>query len=441
MILSDIKMDATGRFKEVALSSIEKRKWDECRVALAVKCPAFTSIFYNMLNNAGSSNIAFFTEDVPIAATDGTNIVINPKTFFRYHIMEQLFIVAHEIMHAILNHLIMAHHHARVGKITYSDGETLPYDSMLMNIAQDLIINDILVESNTGKFNSEWLHDKSIATGADSCIDVYRKLYKKMESKGGKPGQPGNGGGSPVKGKSFDEHLKPGETQGKDPNSAAAERNERQWQNEVNAAMTTAKLRGKLPGNLQRLFEGMVTPAVSWQEYIQSFFARKIGSGGYDFRRGDKRLMARDIFTPRRSGFGCGLVVVGIDTSGSIGAKELTRFFAELAGIIDLVKPKLVAAVWCDADVNRVDYLETGADLEELAKKKAPGGGGTDFRPVFKWIEQEGEVPDALVYLTDGYGSFPSRAPEYPVLWGDTCKQVKYPFGEVVDLSEFMKKG
>jgi len=123
-------------------------------------------------------------------------------------------------------------------------------------------------------------------------------------------------------------------------------------------------------------------------------------------------------------------VVVGIDTSGSIGQTELDRFFAELRGILENVKPKRVHVVWCDAQVHKVDVVE---EVEDMGGLKPHGGGGTDFRPVFDWIEKEGLEPDALVYLTDGLGAFPTHAPKYPVLWGAIMENVKYPnWGEVV---------
>ena len=40
---------------------------------------------------------------------------------------------------------------------------------------------------------------------------------------------------------------------------------------------------------------------------------------------------------------------------------------------------------------------------------------------------------DALVYLTDGYGTFPDD-PGYPVIWGDIAKNPAYPFGQVVEV-------
>ena len=226
-------------------------------------------------------------------------------------------------------------------------------------------------------------------------------------------------------------HLAPGSSQGKDPHQATNDRNEGEWQTAVAQAAQAAKLQGKLPAALERLLSEVLTPKVDWREHIQALFARRLGSGSYDWRRPDRRLIVQDIYAPGRSGFGAECVVVGIDTSGSIGQAELNMFMAEVSGILEEVRPKKLFCVMCDARVNVVHEFDNAADLRSV---KLVGGGGTDFRPVFDWINKQGLTPDALVYLTDGLGSFPSRAPNFPVIWGNIYPQAKYPFGDVVDV-------
>jgi predicted metal-dependent peptidase len=125
--------------------------------------------------------------------------------------------------------------------------------------------------------------------------------------------------------------------------------------------------------------------------------------------------------------------VVAVDTSGSITDKELNIFMPEIAGILQDVRPKRLVVMWCDAKVHRVDEVEEPSDVAELRAKGAPGGGGTNFIPVFKEIEDMGLEPDALVYLTDGIGTFPEKAPSYMVVWG-SIHDTKYPFGDVIDV-------
>ena len=413
-------------FKHSTITPQQARAWEETRVALLWQCPAFTHVMYTMMDKAGSEHIAVFTPDIPIAATDGETLLLNPETFFKYNLPERVFIVAHEIMHCILNHCILNRQFTRAGKVGYKDGSSLPYDAEMMNVATDLVINSLLKESKIGQFHPDWLLDEKIATGKDAAIDVYAKIYKQKDGKGG----------SGQKGKSFDEHLTPGSGSGKDEHTATTARNDQEWQTAVTAGVNAAKAQGKLPAGLAVFFDQVLNPEVPWADKVQAFFARKVGSGSYDWRRADRRLIMRDIYAPGRSGHGAGTVVVAVDTSGSIIADKglMDRFMGELSGILEEVRPKRMLVMWIDADVHAVDEVD---DPNEIRSLKPKGGGGTDFRPAFKWLDDNHIVPDALVYLTDGYGSFPQHAPNYPVLWGNVTAHISethYPFGEVVNV-------
>jgi predicted metal-dependent peptidase len=76
-----------------------------------------------------------------------------------------------------------------------------------------------------------------------------------------------------------------------------------------------------------------------------------------------------------------------------------------------------------------------------MAAVPAPrGGGGTSFEPFFAHVEStRGEVQRVLVYLTDGYGTFPKERPAEPVLWVVTAGGLaseQFPFGDVARLRE-----
>lgn len=427
----------------VRLTPEEATKWKTTVTALLWHCTAFSSIFYKMLSkNSGSDEYeAVFTEVVPVAATDGSAIAFNPKTFFKYDHHQRLFIFCHEIIHAMLDHPGLMRMWKAAGVIQYEDGTSLPFNLDLMNFCLDFIVNDILVEGGNGTLPPGALHNTAIATYADLAIDVYRKLYKPSRGGGGgNNGKDGTGGGDQVSGRfpgqqPFDVVLPPGTLNDVPESEAATSRNPVEWQTAIQTAMEMARLKGDLPASLERLFAEMLEPHVPWREHIQGLLARRTSSGGYNWRKPDRQLIVRDIYAPGRSGFGCGLVVVACDTSGSIGPKELDMFFAELAGIFGELNPKLVRIMWCDAAVHRVDDCTEPDDLNRVRHDGAPGGGGTSFVPVFDRIEEMGETPDALVYLTDGYGTFPSEAPSYPVIWGTIALGPEgFPFGDVVEV-------
>jgi predicted metal-dependent peptidase len=65
------------------------------------------------------------------------------------------------------------------------------------------------------------------------------------------------------------------------------------------------------------------------------------------------------------------------------------------------------------------------------------GGGGTCFEPFFARVAEEAEAESVIVYLTDGFGSFPTSAPAAPVLWvvpPGGARDEAFPFGAVVRL-------
>lgn len=426
---------------QIAISKLtpqQEKLWSDTRAALIWHCPAFSHIFYTLLQNTGTRDQAVFTTDerFPIAATDGSNMILNtsPTGFFRFNLNQRVFIAAHEIMHCILNHCGISFMLKMRGKVSYPDGSTLPFDAELMNCAEDYVINAILTIAKVGEFPKDkdgknlGLLDLAIATDKDNSLDTYKKIFKQKGGRGGGKGK------DPGKDQTFDVHLAPGQSVGKDPTTATAQRNQAEWDTEVASAIAVAKAMGKLPAELMRALQAVLEPKVDWREQIQALFARKIGSGTFDWRRPDRRLITRDIYAPGRSGFGAGTVVVGVDTSGSVGPRELDIFMAEMAGILEDVRPKRLVIIWCDAKVHRLDEAEDAGDLNTIRAKGAPGGGGTAFEPVFDRIEKEGLQPEALVYLTDGLGSFPRVAPAYPVIWGSIREQSKYPFGDVVNI-------
>jgi predicted metal-dependent peptidase len=427
-------------FTPVELTSQERDAWMKVRTVLAWNTPSFSHIFYSMLNNANSEHIALFTEGVPVAATDGANLIINPRTFFKYKLMEHVFVVAHEILECVFQHPRLYAGFAKAGFVKYADGAKLPFDHMTMNMAGDYHINDILVTSGVGKFNPDWLHDRSLGTKDESVVDIYRKLYNRQKNR--EAG--GGGGGQDGSGKPFDQVLPPGVTsQSKQGVEQAQGQAKHKWEAAIASAAHLAREQAKnanrnqglMALGLARTLDKINEPVVTWEDKFHAFFTRKVGSGSYDWRHPDRRFITRDIYVPRRATFQAGDIVVACDTSGSMSETEISMCFAEIAGILEQINPRRLFVLWCDAYVHRVDELEGIDDLYTAKKKGAPGGGGTNFVPVFEWIKENcWNQPDALVFFTDGYGTFPSEKPHYPVFWGNITPKREYPFGDVIDI-------
>ena len=72
---------------------------------------------------------------------------------------------------------------------------------------------------------------------------------------------------------------------------------------------------------------------------------------------------AQGLYLPSRTSEGAGEIAVAIDTSGSIGQKELDEFASEVQGIIKDVRPSKLYVIYCDAQINHVDTFAPEDDV------------------------------------------------------------------------------
>ena len=94
-----------------------------------------------------------------------------------------------------------------------------------------------------------------------------------------------------------------------------------------------------------------------------------------------------------------------------------------------------VHIVQCDAAITDVTKITCLDELDDyLNDYEVKGLGGTDFRPVFAYIEEAREKGDlqnlgGLIYFTDGHGTFPSRKPDYDAafVFVDDIDNVRVP--------------
>ena len=201
-------------------------------------------------------------------------------------------------------------------------------------------------------------------------------------------------------------------------------------------AMDTAvRMQGNLAADVHRLVGETLKSPTNWKEELRHFFETSTASPDYTWSRPNARYLHTGFFLPSMVGSTIPAIVIVRDTSGSIGGKYLQLMNGELVDIIESIKPEAVYVLDVDARVQRVQTILSG-DEEEF-EATAKGGGGTDFRPAFKWVEDEGIDCTCFIYLTDLEGKFPTAAPEYPVLWAvpeGTRRGIKPPFGEYIEL-------
>ena len=218
--------------------------------------------------------------------------------------------------------------------------------------------------------------------------------------------------GPPVEQPGIGEVLDAVDEDGKPESHAGIERQKREWAIATEQALRSAQACGREPGGIERILNEAKESAIDWRSVLRDFVAATRPSN-YRWTPPNRRFVSRGLYLPSVERSGAGEMVIVVDTSGSIGPGELDQFAGEINAIAVDVEPERVHVVYCDAAVQSVEEFLQG---EPIALHPA-GGGGTDFRPAFDWVVDNGIEPKCLIYLTDlCCRSYPD-AVDYPVLW------------------------
>lgn len=115
--------------------------------------------------------------------------------------------------------------------------------------------------------------------------------------------------------------------------------------------------------------------------------------------------------------------VIAIDTSGSTSGELVQKFVQKTYNILKSTETFFTKInlhiIQCDAVIQEDKKITCREEFDEYLKTmQIRGLGGTDFRPVFEFVEdlrKEKEFTNlkGLIYFTDGYGAFPEKKPDY----------------------------
>lgn len=355
-------------------------------------------------------------------ATDGYYIYVNPGFCETLSLDETAFVFAHEVMHCVLGHI------DRRGQ----------RDSTIWNYAIDYATNLMLVELGL-KMPKVGLFDRDYR--GMTAEDIYDELIEesKNQEKGNQKRTNSDlaAGLASGEGKAWDIHLAPDDLRGQAVRAkefpSAEER--KRLRISITKGMES-KLRGVAPG----LFDSEIKQArggnVPWRALVARFFTG-LRQDDYRMFPPNKKHLWRGIYLPSIGTPGPSHIAVAVDTSGSMDDEVLGKILGEIDKLRSVTNCRLTL-IQCDAQVQKVDDFEA-TDETQFERYQFYGRGGTAFEPVFDWIAQKAASSffqlDALIYLTDGFGSFPPKPPSYPLLWIMTEHSMpNVPFGEVIRL-------
>ena len=349
-------------------------------------------------------------DTVPTACTNGRDEMYGRAFVDGLNDAELRFLILHECYHKMYQHLTTWKH---------------LYDKhpQVANAACDYVINIQLVDGDNGegfiKMPKVGLLDAEYRN-MDSA-QVFHKIYDSLPE-----GDDGSGVGD-----GMDEHDWDGAEQLSEEEKGDLER-------EVEEAIRQGVLvAGKLGSGGARDLEELLKPQIDWRDVLREFISTTCA--GKDFStwsRPNRRFVSTGVYMPSGISEKVGELVIAIDTSASIGQRELTTFLSEIKSVCDNVRPERIRLLYWDTRVC-ADETYDHAETDTLVQSTKPaGGGGTDVSCVSEYMTEHKIDPQAVIVFTDGY-VYDWGTWTCPILWAIyDFERAKPDCGKVVHIAK-----
>ena len=370
----------------------------------------------------------------PTAATDGRSMFYNPHFFKVLTQAEITFVVAHEVLHCVYDHMT-----------PMQEG----WDKRLFNISADYIINMDLSKTGVGEMPAvgllDWQYD-----GWNS-FEVYNHL-KELKDKGELPPElqtldvhimidddgnvevtdGGEGDGEEGEGKGD----KPGKGKPK-----LSKEEKQQIANEIKEAMINAAQNagaGDVPAGIKRMIDQLTAPKLKWQELVNANIESCVRNN-YTFMRPTRRGWHSDAIMPGMERDQEIDVCICMDMSGSITNEQGMGFISEIHGMMQQFAQYKLRIWTFDTEVYGYDEF-TSDDGREITEYELLGGGGTDFMCNWKYMKENDIEPQQLIMFTDGmpFGDWgdPNYCDTLFVIHSHYDKTLEAPFGRTVHFED-----
>lgn len=330
--------------------------------------------------------------------SNGVRFIYNPTYIETLNIDELFFILSNCVMHHILAH----------------SARKLKRKGVLWQLATDYAINNMLVKNKLklprgANYNKEYknMYSEEIyellvkefaeVTGTSSYDDV-NNLESFIENKGGDS--------------SIFKNMQ-----------ILDEKSEDEWDYAATLAKEVGNKNSKTPLGLERFTKKMQANDIDWKFELYNAINRHMRNN-YAFMPPNKKHIYRGVALPSLASDTLSLVVA-IDTSGSINESLLGAFVEEFKTIMQNFPAVSIELLIADAKVHSHHSFMGGEEMNFPLK----GGGGTDYRPTFEYIEANIPMSSMVLYFTDGEGIFPRIPPACEVLWALSQHKNKIPFG------------
>ena len=334
---------------------------------------------------------------LPTAATDSRKFYFNAKFINKLKPKERVFLVGHELFHAIFDHCG-----------TFSRLETR--NAQVWNIAADYAVNSSLIENRVGEMITTvpcLYEPKYKGWATEEIYDDLMKNAKPMTL-------------DQLAEKLLDQHLdgdgEDGEGSGADKLSAEERQSIKDELKEAMLSAAQAVGIGNVPGNMKRFIDGLVEPKMDWRQVLQQEIESQV-KNDFTYMKPSRRGWGCDAIMPSMKREPTVEVFLALDMSGSIGKEEITAFFSEVKGMVDQFASFNISVIcWDTCTYNYQVFTEDTVD--DLMSYEPQGGGGTDPNCVFRFLEENELQPKQLVFFTDlEIGNFGPEDQVENVIW------------------------
>ena len=226
-----------------------------------------------------------------------------------------------------------------------------------------------------------------------------------------------------------------GDSSAETPVDIAAE--EQAWDEAMHQALNIARAEGKVPGRVQETVKGAHASRLDWRTLLRRYMTDAAKSD-YSWSLPNRRFIDSGLYLPSIRSEGMETIAVIIDSSGSVDRDTLAAFWSEIRQVAAEIEPRSVIVLQVDAFLQDEQHYHPHELPPHLDVK---GRYGTDFRPGFEWLDEQGIRPGVCLYFTDMECSrYPETEPPFPVLWcdyGDKDSPWRHPapWGERIDIA------
>ncbi|PHS58481.1 MAG: hypothetical protein COB17_02580 [Sulfurimonas sp.] len=390
-------------------------KISQAKAKLLVQYPLFGTI--------ASRLELIINDDIQAFKSDGIKLEYNSDFFNKIELSQIEFALANGAMHASLAHEKRKNNRSAwlwqmatdfaINDMLVQNGMDCPHEAHYRKRFKDMYAEEIYAE-----LKDDLLRDGELEYEAESESEIEPEIESETESETE----------SEIESETESEiesEIEPESEQVQDLQS------EQLFEEFAQTIIEFEIKKGEIPQYLDRFFDLNQKAKIDWRDELRVALDRFHKD---DFRLfpANKKFLHMGLYIPSTTSQRFKLVIA-IDSSGSVDEDLLNDFLSELNFLMLSINNYQIDLLVCDDKIHSHKTFYSGDNLDiELS-----GGGATDFRPVFEFIEKELQDTKLLIYFTDLDGFFPTKEPLYEVKWLSP-KESDIPFGGLILLDDYL---